>query len=69
MVGCIFVMVLYVGLGQTVPELDITSFTTAKFEKVQFSMVVPDLKSYMETQLPQVNLMKFSRILSLYCYI
>ena len=43
------------GLGRTVPELDITNFSSAPcFEKVQFSMMVPELQNHLKTKFPEV---------------
>ena len=50
------------GLGRTVPELDISSFSSAGFEKTEFSMYVPEVQEYLKTNLPEVYLL----IISLY---
>jgi hypothetical protein len=49
-----FIIIFYFeGLGSTVPELEIENYSTAKFEKTQFSMMVPQLWDHMKT-LPKV---------------
>ncbi|KAK4023839.1 hypothetical protein OUZ56_009232 [Daphnia magna] len=43
------------GLGHTVPELNITEYSKDKFEKLQFSMMTPELMKHLKGELKHVN--------------
>ena len=47
---------MLLGLGHTVPELNITEYSKHKFEKLQFSMMVPELVDHLKTELKHVRL-------------
>jgi nicotinamidase-related amidase len=42
-------------LGHTVPELNITEYSKNKFEKLQFSMMIPELANHLKTDLKHIR--------------
>jgi len=43
------------GLGHTVPELKVDPYPSFKFEKTQFSMMIPQLQQLLKDELSRVN--------------